>query len=370
MPVFLHFLFLCFLVVIGIQIVYYLVFIIGLSRTEKTGEPQLIPISIIVCAHNEEENLRALIPALLEQDHSLFEVIIVDDRSNDATFDMLLEEASRDHRLRMVHVNRTPPHVDPKKYALTLGIKAARYEWLLLTDADCLPTSKAWISTMSAAFRDDTNFVLGVSPYRKAPGLLNKLIRFEALHTAIQYLAFALLKIPYMGVGRNLAYRRSRFLDGKGFNNILSITGGDDDLYVNQNATGKDTVVCTAFDAQMISSPKTSWSAFYRQKLRHLSVGKKYRFGHKLVLGLYMTSGVLSWILAIALLALHVEWKIVAGLLFFRAITLMFVYSGVCDRLSGKFELGLVPFLDFIYAFYYLVAGLTALGTKKVKWKN
>ncbi|HTF21039.1 MAG TPA: glycosyltransferase [Chryseolinea sp.] len=370
MPTLLDFLLVLFFVTIGVQIVYQLIFVIGLSRKDNTTEPQLLPVSVIVCAHDEEQNLKVLIPALLEQDHSLFEVIIVNDRSNDATFDMLLAEASRDHRLRMVHVNRTPPHVDNKKYALTLGIKAARYEWILLTDADCVPTSKSWISSMSAAFNDQTNFVLGYSPYQKLPGLLNKIVRFEALVTAIQYLSFALLKMPYMGVGRNLAYRRSKFLEGKGFNNILKITGGDDDLYVNQNATNKDTAVCLEAGAQMTSVPKLTWREYNRQKIRHLSVGKRYKTGHKIVLGAFHATWILSWILGVLLLPLHDNWALIAGLLVFRIIGWMFTCSKACQRLSGKFELWLLPLLDFIYAFYYLVAGLRALATKRIQWKN
>jgi len=371
MPTPLDYLFVVFVITIGVQFIYQLVFLIGLSRKDSTKEPQLLPVSVIVCAHDEEQNLKVLIPALLEQDHSLFEVIIVNDRSNDSTFDMLLAESSRDHRLRMVHVNRTPPHVDNKKYALTLGIKAARYEWLLLTDADCVPTSKSWISTISASFNEQTNFVLGYSPYQKLPGLLNKVIRFEALVTAIQYVSFALLKMPYMGVGRNLAYRRSKFLEGKGFNNILKITGGDDDLYVNQNATGKDTGVCVAADAQMTSVPKLTWGDYWRQKIRHLSVGKRYKKRHKIVLGLFNTTLILSWVFGVLLLSLQSDWMpFVAGLLAFRVLGWMLTCSQACKRLSGKFEIWLVPLLDLFYAFYYLVAGLRALATKRIQWKN
>lgn len=370
MPALLYYLLLLFGLTIGLQIIYQLIFMLGLSRKDHTTEPQLLPVSVVVCAHDEEQNLKVLIPALLEQDHSLFEVIIVNDRSNDATFDMLLAEASRDHRLRMVHVNRTPPHVDNKKYALTLGIKAARYEWILLADADCVPTSKSWISTMSAAFHEQTNFVLGYSPYQKLPGFLNKVIRFEALVTAIQYVSFALLKMPYMGVGRNMAYRRSRFLEGKGFNNILNIIGGDDDLYVNQNASGKDTAVCVDRAAHMVSVPKLTWGEFYRQKIRHLSVGKRYKAIHKLVLGIFHATWILSWILGITLLALQYEWTLVASLLALRLAGWILTCSIASKRLSTRFELWLVPVLDFIYAFCYLVAGVRALATKRIQWKN
>ena len=207
-----------------------------------------MPVSVIVCAHDEEQNLRDLIPLLLSQNHPDFEIIIVDDRSNDGTFDLLLQETSKDHRLRMVHVNRTPQLFNAKKYALTLGIKAAKYEWLLLTDADCRPDSKNWISSFTKHFSQTTQFVLGFSPYEKRPGILNAFIRFETLMSGIQYLSFASLGIPYMGVGRNLSYRRSKFLAEKGFNNFIKTTGGDDDLFVNQHARKANTAVCIEVD--------------------------------------------------------------------------------------------------------------------------
>ncbi len=370
MPTSLYLLLLVFSAAIGIQIVYFLLFIAAFIRKRGLSPPQALPVSVIVCAHDEVENLDELIPLLLAQQHPAFEIIVVNDRSNDNTFDMLLAEAGKDHRLRMVHVNRTPAHVDYKKYALTLGIKAARYEWILLTDADCRPSGPGWISSMSSRFSDKTEFVLGYSPYIKTSGFLNVLIRFESLLTGIQYLSFASLGVPYMGVGRNMAYRRSKFLESKGFNNILHVTGGDDDLYVNQYANKNNTVVNMEPDAQIHSIPKKSWSSFFKQKVRHLSVGKRYRFGHRLMLGLFMLTWILSWFTAVALLLYDVRDILVGGLFLLRIIVVMFVFAQASGRLGQKFEWWLVPFLDFIYAFYYLVTGLRALVAKKVRWKN
>src|SRR5690349_11485174 len=166
----------------------------------------------------------------------------------------------------MVHVNRLPAHVNAKKYAITLGIKAAKFEWLLFTDADCRPGDQ-WVRSMSSQFNNETSFVLGFSPYVKMLGVLNAFIRFETIITAIQYISFTLLGRPYMGVGRNLAYRRSIFLDGKGFNNFLNVTGGDDDLLVNQHATATNTVVHVDENALVYSKPKLTWSTFFNQKI-------------------------------------------------------------------------------------------------------
>lgn len=357
------------LILVSIQVVYLLFFITAFSRKQSVPGAKPLPVSVIICAHDEEENLKELIPALLSQDHPEFEVIIVDDRSNDSTFDFLLAETAKDHRLRMVHVNRTPPHANSKKYALTLGIKAARFEWLLLTDADCRPEGNSWISNMSNHFNDSTQFVLGYSPYLKTKGLLNAFVRFETLITAVQYLSFAILGNPYMGVGRNLAYRRSRFLEVKGFNNILGITGGDDDLYVNLYARKDNTSVCVERASQMHSKPMTTLGNFLRQKVRHLSVGRRYRFWHRLLLGGFVLSWVGVWFVGVPMLFFGDPY-IGTGLIIFRIILVIITVHLAAKRLGQDFELWLIPLLDFIYAFYYLVTGLRTLVTKEIRWKN
>ena len=352
-----------------IQVIYLLGFIVAFSRKKITALAQPLPVSVIVCAHDEEENLKELIPALLSQNYREFEVIIVDDRSNDSTFDFLVSETAKDHRLRMVHVNRTPPHANSKKYALTLGIKAARFEWLLFTDADCRPAGNSWISSMSTHFNDATHFVLGYSPYLKMKGFLNAFIRFDTLITAVQYVSFAILGNPYMGVGRNLAYRRSRFLEVKGFHDMLSITGGDDDLFVNRYARRTNTSVCIEPASQTNSKPKTTLWNFLHQKMRHLSVGRHYRFGHRLLLGLFMISWLGVWVTGIVLLTAG-EYYIGVSLIIFRIILVIITVHLAAKRFGQAFELWLIPLLDFIYAFYYLVTGLRTLVTKKVRWKN
>ncbi|HYF68181.1 MAG TPA: glycosyltransferase [Ohtaekwangia sp.] len=357
---------------IAVQIIYFIVFLIGLNRKKSLRQnTHTLPVSVIVCAHDEEDNLRELIPLLLRQDYPNFEVVIIDDRSNDNTFDFLLDEAKKDHRLRMVHVNRTPPHVNSKKYSLTLGIKAAKYEWLLLTDADCRPESEKWISSMSNGFAEDKTFVLGFSPYVRTGGFLNLFIRFESLITAVLYMAFGLLKNPYMGVGRNLAYRKSFFLAEKGFNQFMKVTGGDDDLFVNQHATGKNTEVIMGKDSVMYSIPEKSWRSFFRQKLRHLSVGKFYKFKHRFLLGTFMLTWLIAWALGIYLsISSGIYYYYFTGAIALRLMLFFFTLRTGFRNLEQKFEWWTIPFLDFLYMIYYLTTGLFTLGAKKVRWKN
>lgn len=355
---------------VGVQIIFFITFLAALNRKREFKTKASNPVSIIVCAHDEEANLRELVPLLLAQEYDTFEVVIVNDRSNDGTYDFLLEQTKNDPRVKMVNVNQLPAHVNGKKFALTLGIKAASYEWVLLTDADCRPVSKEWIASMSSHFSEDSHFVLGFSPYQIAPGFLNKFIRFESLVTAIQYFSFALLGNPYMGVGRNLAYRKSFFLQNKGFNTFLNVTGGDDDLFVNRHAKGPTTFAELRPESQVVSIPEKSLRAFYRQKVRHLSVGKRYKAKHRILLGIFTATWLVTWFTGVALVILDLTYWWVIPILMTRSILLMFNIRTTARQARLTFELWTVPVLDFLYSIYYLSTGPVALLTRKIRWRN
>lgn len=363
-----HFLLVCFLLLAGIQVIFLSLYLFAFLKKRVTPESPEVPVSVIVCAQDEEQNLRELVPLLLEQDYPSYEVIVVEDRSNDDSYEFLYNYAHP--RLRVVRVTDKPEHITGKKFALTLGVKAAVNEWILLTDADCRPNNNQWIREMSGCFNADTQIVLGYSPYKKMKGLLNSLIRFETLLTAIQYIGLALMGKPYMGVGRNLAYRKSLFLSNKGFNKHLSVTGGDDDLFVNKVANKSNTAVCMGEASMMRSEPKKTWSEYFLQKIRHLSVGKYYKLSDKIILGLFNISWIGFWILLISLLVGNMSTYVVLTALFVRAVLLMILYRVASRKLGDLFEVWKVVFLDFILAIYYLVTGLIALQTNKIRWKK
>lgn len=354
-----------------LNILYWILLLLGISskRESKTGGELLQPaISVVVCAHDEEKNLRQLIPKLLRQNYSAYEIIIVEDRSNDGTYDLLLDLTKQHSNLKMVRVVTKPEHIHGKKFAITLGIKAAKYEWILLTDADCEPHEN-WISQMARQMTQSNQIVLGYSPYIRSKGILNSFIRFETQLTAIQMFGFAHLGRPYMGIGRNLAYRKNLFLDAKGFNNYLEVIGGDDDLFVNQHGGYVQVGTALHSDASVYSIPKSSWSSYLTQKTRHLSVGKFYRVVDQVNIGVFALSGILGLLLGFySLFTDYWLWGLI--LLFFRWTLMNWTFYELRKRTGEIAELWKIPLLDFIYVFYYLVTGLRALTAKKVRWKN
>ena len=204
------------------QIFYNLYFFRKLIIYKKRKSNYIPNVSIIICAKNEYDNLKKNLKTILNQDYINYEVIVVNDQSNDNTKDLLNEYEKTYFRLKVVNIDDNVNHIIGKKFALTLGIKSAKYDHLLLTDADCFVDSNKWISSITRNFVS-SDIVLGYGAYKKEKGLLNKLIRFDTYTIAIQYFSYALRSLTYMGVGRNLAYKKSVFFNNKGFASHMQV---------------------------------------------------------------------------------------------------------------------------------------------------
>jgi glycosyltransferase involved in cell wall biosynthesis len=283
-------LFYVFAIVTILQLYYYLWFFrrVAFYKKKQKDQTQQHPVSVIICARDEDENLARNLPGVLVQNYpSTSEVIAVNDNSVDDSKYILQELKKTFKSLNVVELTQEAKLISGKKYPLSVGIREAKHEVLLLTDADCVPSSEHWIQKMQDGYGGDVEIVLGYGAYHKRKGLLNKLIRFETFHTALQYLSYALAGIPYMGVGRNLSYKKSLFFRNKGFSSINHIPSGDDDLFINKAATKNNTAVVIDPDAVTRSIPKTSWGAWLRQKSRHYTTAKYYKPKHKFLLGLY-----------------------------------------------------------------------------------
>ncbi|HEY8388071.1 MAG TPA: glycosyltransferase, partial [Parasegetibacter sp.] len=323
---------------------------------------------VVICARDEAANLTKNLPGVLVQEYnSTREVIVVNDNSSDES-KYLLDELKRTFKqLNAVELYQEAKLIPGKKYPLSIGIKEARHEVLLLTDADCVPASEKWMELMQDGYYEGTEIVLGYGAYHKKKGLLNKLIRFETFHTALQYLSYALAGMPYMGVGRNLSYKKGLFFTNKGFSSINNIPGGDDDLFINKVANKRNTRIVIDQGAFTLSEPKKKWKDWLRQKTRHYSTSRYYKPKHKFFLGLYSISQFLFYPLFVASLLVF-DWQIVLGVFLFKTLIQSVIYYKAMKKLN---EADLFPwFIIFdIWMFFYYIIFTPALYKKTSdKW--
>ncbi len=366
--------FLCFLLFTGSLFCYYFcIFRVLISYKTKLQKNKNLPVSVVICAKDEAENLKLFLPAVLDQDYPDFEVVLIDDRSIDATFDVMQEfKENYPDKIRLVKVNFNDDNRlrGNKKYALTLGIKAAKYNYLLFTDADCQPVSKNWIQSMSGHFTSKKQLVLGYGKYQQTKGFLNKLIRFETVQTALQYFSYSLKGMPYMGVGRNLAYTKDLFMNNNGFYTHLDLLSGDDDLFVNEVATADNTAICLDPDSFTVSRPKKTFQAYIYQKRRHIATAQFYKLKHKLLLSWYYISLMGFWFTAILLFAFHYRWLWVLGIVFARLLTAWYVNYSVNNKLQEKDLTLWFPLLELYLILIQLLIFVLNLFKKPLHWTS
>ena len=346
-----------FIFIIAVQLFYYLFFFLRLAIYKKKNKSVHIehPISVVICARDEARNLVNTLPGVLVQKYNTtHEVVLVNDNSEDET-KYLVEEFKKSFKnLNPVILSQEAKMINGKKFPLSIGIKSAKNETLLLTDADCIPASEHWMQLMQDGYDDGIEIVLGYGAYRKKPGILNKLIRFETFQTALQYFSYALAGLPYMGVGRNLSYKKDVFIRNKGFSSINQMPSGDDDLFINQVANRKNTAIVIDADAHTISEPKTTFNDWMNQKYRHYTTSKYYKKSHSFLLALYaLTQFLLYPVLIVALIFSH-EYLLLAGLWALRMLVQGIILRSTMKKLN---ELDLWPWFilfDFWSLFYYL----------------
>jgi len=355
-----------FLIAFLIQMGIYLFVFRKLPLYRKLSKKSFSPgISVIICAKNEEQNLRDHLPQILKQDYPEFEVVVVNDSSTDDSEQILMELAGQFAKFRYTSIPVDDRLKRGKKLALTIGLKAARYEHVVLTDADCYPVSQHWLKAMASNFSKEHRIVLGYGGYEKKKGLLNTLIRYETTFTAIQYLSYAIKGKPYMGVGRNLAYEKALFFENKGFASHYHLQSGDDDLFVNANANAENCIVEFSPESHTLSRPEVTFLAWIKQKKRHLSAGSHYKSASRFRLAsewfsritLYTT---LIWI------CISSPWGIVAGVFFgILLITRLVIFKMGMRRLDEKNLLLPSLLLDAVFPIFMGAIWLSSRFEKK-----
>jgi glycosyltransferase involved in cell wall biosynthesis len=363
--------FLAFCVVTLIQLFYYGWFfrLLAFYRPVVKEKSQQHPVSIIICARDDAGKLAINLPGSLVQEYpSTHEVVVVNHNSQDDTR-FLLDEFKKSYKgLHIVNLEQEAIGIPGKKYPLSMGIKEAKHEIVLLTDADCVPASEFWVEKMQDGYDEGIKIVLGYGAYNKKPGLLNKLIRFETFHSALQYLSFALGKLPYMGVGRNLSYKKELFFNNKGFSFINHLPGGDDDLFINMVADDKNTNIVIDPEAFTLSEPKKTFGEWVSQKNRHYTTSKFYKPKTKLLLASYSISYFFFYPLFITSLIVF-GWQLSLAVFFLRFSLQAFIFYRTMKKLNEKDLFAWWWLLD-IWMFIYYVIFIPSLWRKPRKTWN
>ncbi len=353
------------------QLLYYFIVFSKLAfhKEDSNQNNEQLPVSVIIAAHNEDYNLQNNLPSILNQNYPDFEVVVVNHTSNDNTPEVLMDLQREFNNLKVVNIDQDLNFFKGKKFPLSIGIKSAKNEILLLTDADCKPVSNQWISSMTSNYKSNTEVVLGYGPYNKLGGLLNMLIRYDTFIIAMQYFSYALMGKPYMGVGRNLSYRKSTFYKNKGFTSHYNISSGDDDLFIKQVSTKFNTKIEVSENSFMFSEPKHTFSDWFRQKQRHLSTSIAYSTLFKLLLGGYNISQLLLYATLILIILNNILLFATIPIFIITFLSRIFIQKKAASRLGENQLLLFSLFGDILYVILLPVLTLMSLIRKSGSWK-
>lgn len=348
---------------------FHLVIFRRLAFAKPKVEPDRdLPVSVVVCARNESASLQQLIPMLMDQDHRDFEVVVVNDRSEDDTWETLQWMKPEYPKLRPVNIQADEKFSYGKKIALGVGVRSAKYPHVLLTDADCMPVGRDWISVMAAGFRGGKQIVIAHSPYEKHDGLTNLLERYDGISKAVQYISFAQAGFPYMGVGRDLGYTQELFYAAKGPRRHQHLMSGDDDLFINEVARARNTAAIADGRSFMTTRATPDLGTWIRRKRRHYTTARYYRFGHQVLLTLLPLARLVLWATIIYLLCMghYVEAAIGTGieLLIFLPITML-----AMRKLGAGGIIWLALPLEWLFLLLEPCIYLSTLIIKPRRWK-
>jgi cellulose synthase/poly-beta-1,6-N-acetylglucosamine synthase-like glycosyltransferase len=352
-------------------IYYWLIFSrLAFFKEKPPGKQRLPSVSIVIAAKNEYLNLKENLPFILTQDYPNYEVIVVDDHSQDDTHELLADFKLIYSRLKVLTLSDSLTFFEGKKFPLSIGIKETKKEVLLLTDADCKPVSNDWITHMVSQYDEKTELVLGYGKfYRRKWSFLSMLIRFDTLHAGIQYFSAALSGFPYMGVGRNLSYKRELFIRNDGFTSHYEVISGDDDIFVSQNARRKNCRICIRPQSFVYSRGKSKIRTWWHQKKRHYTTGSHYRFGTKFYLGLYHLNIFFFPALAISLLLLKYNILISGSLILMKVASQWIIFGKATGKLKETKLLLISPILEIVFAIVNPLIHISNMINKPGRWK-
>ena len=330
----------------------------ALRAKNSDKDSQLPPVSIVMAAQNDGEWLRSNLVYLLEQDYPDFEVVVVDYLSTDDTQFVLRLLAENYKNLKIVTFHENVNGYLGIKYPLSIGIKTAKNDILLLAEPECMPMENTrfnWIREMVAGYvHDHVDIVLGYCGIAYKPSVFNWLQQYDNLDYSVEYLGAASLRCPFTGNGRNLSYRRSLFLKNDGFIYHYHIPEGADDMFVNQNCRRRNTTVVLSRDAYTVVEPQSTLRQWHLFRKHRIATHKYYTFWLKLARFIKPFNVLLFYLAGALLLVLgNFPWQILAAVLAFKLAWQITATAAAARRLAVK---PIIYILSPLFEIYFLIA--------------
>jgi len=352
-----------------IQLIYFWGFFARLAfRKRKKPKAEKPPVSVILVAHNQYNDLNNNLKYFLDQDYPAFEVVVVSDNSDDDSNDLLRGCALENSHLSIVELKQNLNWFKGRKFPLSIGIKSAKHEILLLSDIRYRPSTNGWIGSMVEAYAPQTEIVLGYASFA-TPSKMNLWYRFTAFYDGLFYLSMALSGVTFKGVGKNLSYLKSLFYREKGFSSHYVINSGDDELFVNKSATRSNVAVQTNPVSKTIRTKKISFFQWLTNERNKLAIRRHFKFGHKVAISLFNTSTFLFYFLLAFLLISGYFFEFVIGAFALRFISQMTIFGIAQKKLSEKRLLLLSPFFELLHVLIDFFIWIVLLFSGKKKWK-
>ena len=350
------------LLLLLIQAVFYILPAFALRKSDDEKPNADLPsVSVIIACRNELQNLKSNLQYIINQQYPEFEIVIVDDNSTDGTYEYVSNLAKTSPcRIKLVKNDGKG-----KKIALSCGVRAASYEHLVFTDADCRPASEHWISGMMLHFNEENPLVVG---YGELSGktFAARFASYDAALIALQYMGFASLGHAYMAVGRNIAYSRKLWDTLGGFASHSDMASGDDDLFVREAARHIRPTVCFLHDAKTISPAKDRLAKLLRQKSRHVSTSARYSLPDKFLSGGEIVTRTLFFAMAVAMM--FVNWKIALAFVVLRLAMVLFALGRFCRTTKNDSNLFMSLIFDIFAPIFYLALLVYRIFNRKTEW--
>ena len=354
-----------FIGIIVVHLFYYLGIFTGFSFSKPSeNNPKKIPVSVIVYAKNQAEEMKVLLPILLNQNYHTFELVLVNNASIDETLEVFKEFASYVPHVKIVNVENNEAFWGSQKYALTLGIKASSYEYLLFIDGNERLSSSDWILQMSSYFTLNKTIVIGLSNYTKTKGFFNKFLRFDASFTQLQSLSWSKLAQPFSTLLPNLGYKKEVFYDVNGFMEDMDVRAFTNELFLQRAATNKNTAICEWNEVALTLAAPQSYAVFLQEKKKRSQLLSSFSFSQKLFIRLFHFTTFGFYAFALALLILQDYWILVTALLVFRISLAWFITSKAMKKFNQKDIIRWFPVLEVCQVFSQITIFISNLGTK------